>query len=72
MTDDGAGIEASTCRLFERFYRVDAAAHAIILGGAGLGLAIVKHLVESMDGAIAVESTVGTGTTFRITLLPTG
>ncbi|MFO0734533.1 MAG: ATP-binding protein [Labilithrix sp.] len=72
VTDDGAGIEAQHLpRLFERFYRVDAG-RSRDHGGAGLGLAIVKHLVESMDGAIAVESTVGTGTTFRITLPATG
>ena len=34
-----------------------------------MSLAIVKHLVESMGGAIEVESTVGRGTTFRVRLL---
>jgi two-component system phosphate regulon sensor histidine kinase PhoR len=33
-----------------------------------LGLAIVKHVVESMGGAVSVESAVGRGTTFRFTL----
>ncbi|MBX3229636.1 MAG: HAMP domain-containing protein [Labilithrix sp.] len=68
VVDDGEGIEAQHLpRLFERFYRVDAG-RSRDRGGAGLGLAIVKHLVESMDGTIAVESTVGAGTTFRIVL----
>jgi len=68
VTDDGEGIEAQHLpRLFERFYRVDAG-RARQHGGAGLGLAIVKHLVESMDGSIRVESEVGKGTRFFLTL----
>ena len=68
VKDDGEGIEAQHLpRLFERFYRVDSG-RSRDKGGAGLGLAIVKHLIESMDGTIAVESTVGVGTTFRFTL----
>lgn len=68
VTDDGPGIdEAHLARLFERFYRIDpgrSRAH----GGAGLGLSIVKHLVEAMDGTISVNSKLGSGTTFTITL----
>jgi signal transduction histidine kinase len=68
VADDGDGIAAEHLpRLFERFYRVDAG-RSRNMGGAGLGLAIVKHLIESMDGTIAVESTVKAGTTFRVTL----
>lgn len=68
ITDDGEGIEAKHLpRVFERFYRVDAG-RSRDRGGAGLGLSIVKHLVESMDGTIGVESEVGIGTTFRVTL----
>jgi two-component system OmpR family sensor kinase len=36
--------------------------------GAGVGLAIVKHLGIAQGGALAIESTVGTGTTVRVTL----
>ncbi|WP_446715302.1 sensor histidine kinase [Caloramator sp. Dgby_cultured_2] len=54
-------------RLFERFYRVDKA-RSRSLGGTGLGLAIVKHVVNLMQGKIDVESKVGEGTTFKITL----
>ena len=69
VTDNGPGIEPRHLpRLFERFYRVDAG-RSRELGGTGLGLAIVKHLVEAMGGAVAVESTVGAGTTFTFTLL---
>ncbi|MBN9163158.1 MAG: HAMP domain-containing protein [Myxococcales bacterium] len=68
VADDGDGIEAKHLpRLFERFYRVDTG-RSRQHGGAGLGLAIVKHLVESMDGAIEVESEVGKGTRFIVTL----
>ena len=69
VADSGPGIEPQHLpRLFERFYRVDAG-RSRELGGTGLGLAIVKHLVEAMGGSIAVESTVGAGTTFTFTLL---
>ena len=68
VADDGDGIEAKHLpRLFERFYRVDTG-RSRQHGGAGLGLAIVKHLVESMDGSIEVESEVGKGTRFIVTL----
>jgi signal transduction histidine kinase len=68
VADDGDGIEPKHLpRLFERFYRVDTG-RSRQHGGAGLGLAIVKHLVESMDGSIRVESEVGQGTSFIVTL----
>jgi len=68
VQDDGAGIEAKHLpRLFERFYRVDAGRSRDV-GGTGLGLAIVKHLVESMQGAVRVQSEVGKGTTFFVRL----
>lgn len=68
VADTGAGIEAVHLpRLFERFYRVDTG-RSRALGGTGLGLSIVKHAVESMNGQVFVESTVGQGTTFRFTL----
>ena len=64
----GAGIPAAELpRLFERFYRVDKA-RSRELGGTGLGLSIVKHLVQAMRGQVRVHSTLGKGTTFRVTL----
>jgi len=68
VSDSGPGIEPRHLpHLFERFYRVDAG-RSRELGGTGLGLAIVKHLVEAMGGTVGVESTVGAGTTFSLSL----
>jgi two-component system, OmpR family, phosphate regulon sensor histidine kinase PhoR len=68
VSDDGAGIpSAHLPRIFERFYRVDAA-RSRAEGGTGLGLAIVRHLVEGHGGSAAAESVLGEGTTIRFTL----
>lgn len=68
VKDEGFGIEYQHQeRLFERFYRVDTA-RSRKLGGTGLGLSIVKHIVQAHDGTIRVESKVGSGSTFIITL----
>jgi len=68
VKDEGFGIERKHLdRLFERFYRVDTA-RSRKLGGTGLGLSIVKHIVQAHDGTIQVDSKVGSGTTFIITL----
>ncbi|MGI8475562.1 MAG: sensor histidine kinase [Thermomicrobiales bacterium] len=66
--DTGAGIPAENLpRIFERFYRVDASRSGRT-GGSGLGLAICKEVAEAHGGRIAVESRVGEGTTFTVTL----
>jgi two-component system phosphate regulon sensor histidine kinase PhoR len=68
IDDTGSGIAPQHVpRLFERFYRVDAGRSRDV-GGTGLGLAIVKHLSEAMGGSVAVESVLGRGTTFTVTL----
>jgi two-component system phosphate regulon sensor histidine kinase PhoR len=68
VADTGPGIPAEHLpRVFERFYRVDAG-RSRELGGTGLGLSIVKHMVETMRGRVAVESAVGKGSTFIVSL----
>jgi two-component system phosphate regulon sensor histidine kinase PhoR len=68
VADSGEGIPASELpRIFERFYRVDKA-RARRTGGTGLGLAIVRHVAESHGGTVTVQSKVGKGSTFIVTL----
>ena len=66
VRDQGPGIpEAEQGRIFERFYRAQAAKAK---PGTGLGLAIVKHLCRLMGGEVTVESRPGEGATFRVIL----
>jgi two-component system, OmpR family, phosphate regulon sensor histidine kinase PhoR len=68
VVDTGEGIPAGELpRVFERFYRVDKA-RARKTGGTGLGLAIVRHVAEAHGGTVAVESELGRGSTFTVTL----
>jgi two-component system phosphate regulon sensor histidine kinase PhoR len=68
VRDTGAGIPSQHLpRIFERFYRADAA-RSREEGGTGLGLAIVKHMVEGHGGAVQADSQLGRGTTIRFTL----
>jgi signal transduction histidine kinase len=68
VSDTGVGIPKRDQRkVFERFYRVDKA-RSRETGGTGLGLSIVKHIAEFHGGTVSVDSTLGNGSTFRLTL----
>ncbi|WP_394940739.1 sensor histidine kinase [Psychromicrobium sp. YIM B11713] len=63
---DGIGPEEQE-RIFERFYRVDAA-RSRQTGGTGLGLSIVKHVISNHGGEVTVWSQPGNGSTFTVRL----
>jgi two-component system, OmpR family, sensor kinase len=69
VTDRGQGLTPDQAtRVFERFYRTDAA-RSRAQGGTGLGLSIVAAIAEAHGGTVEVDSTPGEGSTFRV-LLP--
>ncbi len=68
ISDTGAGIPQHMIpTIFEAFARGDES-YARRHGGAGVGLAVAKRLVESMNGAIGVESELGSGAMFWVTV----
>src|SRR5215217_5926408 len=67
VRDHGPGIPAHVLpHVFDRFYRVDGERSA--REGLGLGLFIAREIVNAHEGQIEVESAIGTGTTFTVTL----
>jgi signal transduction histidine kinase len=68
VVDHGIGIPpAEQERIFETFYRLDAAMTRGV-GGSGLGLYISREIVQRLDGSLAVRSEPGEGSTFSVTL----
>ena len=68
VIDSGVGIDAAELpHVFDRFYRGSRANEARG-SGSGLGLAIVRSVVEMHGGRVMVESRVGSGSTFTVTL----
>ena len=66
VRDEGIGIpEADQVQLFKPFER---GSNIGTISGTGLGLALVKKLVDLHSGQITVDSTLGVGTTFRVTV----
>jgi len=68
VSDSGIGIaQQDQKKIFERFYRADKA-RSRELGGAGIGLAIADWIVQQHRGSIAVQSSIGNGSSFIISL----
>jgi PAS domain S-box-containing protein len=68
VRDRGVGIpEAFHDRIFQKFSQVDSS-DSRAKGGTGLGLSISKAIVEKLGGEISFESTLGAGTTFRVSI----
>lgn len=69
VTDEGFGIQTKDAeRIFDKFER----ALPVNYGGLGLGLFIARQIVSAHHGSIELESTVGVGTTFRVSLPTAG
>lgn len=68
VRDEGVGMSAATQKdVFTRFFRAQTP-EVRGIGGTGLGLALVKEIVEAHGGAVSVESRLGVGSTFSLTL----
>ncbi|MGX4583221.1 HAMP domain-containing sensor histidine kinase [Paenibacillus chitinolyticus] len=68
VADTGIGLtEEDRQHVFERFYKADKS-RTSSGGGSGLGLSIVQKIIEMHDGGISVESRLGEGTVFLVTL----
>jgi two-component system phosphate regulon sensor histidine kinase PhoR len=68
VVDHGPGIpKEEHGRIFERFYRTKAARSKPIRG-SGIGLSLVRHIAEAHGGGVRVESALGKGSAFEVTI----
>jgi two-component system phosphate regulon sensor histidine kinase PhoR len=68
VTDHGVGIPKEELKkIFNKFYRVSTA-KTRETRGTGLGLTLAKHIIEAHSGTIEVESEVGNGSKFTISI----
>jgi signal transduction histidine kinase len=66
VRDTGTGMdERDVPRVFERFYKADNSRQT---DGSGLGLSLVKHTTEALGGTVRVESELGRGSVFTLSL----
>ena len=66
VADTGAGMDDDTLtHIFEPFYQAESDTKHI---GTGVGLALVKQIIDSVRGSIIVESALGKGTTFHLSI----
>jgi signal transduction histidine kinase len=69
VRDSGSGIPAEVLpRIFDRYFTTKSGPDASGKGGTGVGLAMCREIIESHEGKIRVESTVGVGTAFTLKL----
>jgi signal transduction histidine kinase len=69
VQDSGPGIEpALRTAVFEPFFQGESAGHRQYTQGAGLGLSLVREMLHALGGSIELESDLGTGSTFRISV----
>ena len=72
MSDTGVGLSPEDCqKVFEKFYRVNKDKN--MASGTGLGLPLAKHIVEDVHGGqLTVQSVLGQGSSFIVTLPSAG
>ena len=69
VLDTGPGIEPSLrTTVFEPFFQGEAATHNQYSQGAGLGLSLVREMLHALGGSIELDSELGVGSTFRISV----
>ena len=72
VKDNGIGIPKEVQgRIFEKFFRADNA-HEIMVDGNGLGLYLVKQIIDAFGGSIRLDSEVGKGSIFYVTISLSG